>query len=460
MKLWQKTALTACAVLVLAVSVLSGLYLYQTRTSMLTVSCQRLEERCSFREESFLEKYNKRRTDSQSEQLQKIWLHYCASQLKDKSAVLLYQQETVYSDKCFEAGKTLHLPKLDGWNCFTVTQQGREYLFVGKPVDGVNQTELYVYEDVTDLFDNLTMLFWRSLVLAAAAIGGGVWLIGWLTRRNMLPLMRLQEAAQQIAQGNYSQRTMLESKDEIGTLSSSFDTMADSVEHTVQELTRSNQRQKRFISAVTHEFKTPLSGMLINTELLLNLKLSETECTESLLRIQREALRLERMVQKLLKLITLEQTPELRKTDVPALLERVADTLQSKYPSLQIQTECGVDWMLLNPDLMESVLLNLADNACKASQPGMTVKLTAEKSGFTVTDTGCGIAEADLDKVKEPFYVADKSRSKKQGGTGLGLSLAEEIVKVHGGTLTIESALGQGTTVKVMLNGNHSVMGQ
>lgn len=460
MKLWKKTALTACAVLVLAVSALSGLYLYQARTSMLTVSCQRLAERYSFREELFLEKYNKRRIDSQSERLRMIWLHYCASQLKDKSAVLLYQRKAAYSEKNFEAGKTMHLPNLGGWNCFTVTQQGREYLFVGKMVEGLNQTELYVYEDVTDLFDNLTRLFWRSLILAAAAIGGGSWLIGWLTRQNMLLLMRLQEAAQQIAQGDYAQRTHVESKDEIGTLSSSFDTMADSVERTVQELTRSNQRQKRFISAVTHEFKTPLSGMLMNTELLLHLNLSETERTESLLRIQRESLRLERMVQKLLLLITMEQTPELQKTDVPALLERVSDALQAKYPAIRIQTECSVDWMMLNPDLMESAILNLADNACKASQSGSYVKLTAEENSFTVSDIGCGIAEADLDKVKEPFYMADKSRSKKQGGTGLGLSLAEEIVKAHGGRLTIESTLGEGTTVRIILNGNESVMGR
>ena len=100
---------------------------------------------------------------------------------------------------------------------------------------------------------------------------------------------------------------------------------------------------------------------------------------------------------------------------------------------------------------MQSVLVNLVDNASKASAEGQIVTITADKTGFAVRDQGCGIPQEEIDRITEPFYMVDRSRSKKLGGVGLGLALVKEIVQAHGGKLEIESVVGEGTIVRVLI---------
>ena len=158
-------------------------------------------------------------------------------------------------------------------------------------------------------------------------------------------------------------------------------------------------------------------------------------------------------MQKLLKLITLDQSPELQPVSVPDLLDRVrestADTLNKRGVSLE--TECRVGALNLDADLMQSVLVNLVDNASKASHEGQTVSLTADDTGFAVRDHGCGIPQEEIERITEPFYMVDRSRSKSQGGVGLGLALVKEIVQAHNAKLEIESTVSYGTTVHVLL---------
>ena len=100
---------------------------------------------------------------------------------------------------------------------------------------------------------------------------------------------------------------------------------------------------------------------------------------------------------------------------------------------------------------MKTLLYNLIDNACKARESGQPVTLTgyvdSDRYRFCVTDSGCGIAEDDLAKITEPFYMVDKSRSRSMGGAGLGLSICNEIAKLHGSTLEIVSEVGKGTDI-------------
>ena len=100
---------------------------------------------------------------------------------------------------------------------------------------------------------------------------------------------------------------------------------------------------------------------------------------------------------------------------------------------------------------MCSALVNLTENACKASSPGQTVILRAYDSTLEVVDNGIGIPQEALGRITEPFYTVDKSRSKKHGGVGLGLALVQEIVRAHGAALEIDSTPGQGTTVRIHL---------
>ena len=101
-------------------------------------------------------------------------------------------------------------------------------------------------------------------------------------------------------------------------------------------------------------------------------------------------------------------------------------------------------------------LVNLVENSAKASAPGQIIRIQASQTGFAVSDHGRGIPEKDLQRVTDPFYMGDPSRSKANGGFGLGLALVREIAAVHGGTLTLESSVGEGTTARIVI-GNQTV---
>lgn len=308
-------------------------------------------------------------------------------------------------------------------------------------------------QDITPVYEQMRTLTFQFAAIGAVCIGLGLLLIALLVRRSLSPLQELQNAAAHIAAGSYEERVTVSSADEVGALARDFNAMAGAVEQRIEELTETAERQRLFIGGVTHEFKTPLTALLLNVDSLQNTYLDEEGRSAAIARIEHQTRWLERLVQKLLKLITLEQAPELRTSSVPELLERVkestADALTQRGVTLQM--ECHAERLDMDADLMQSVLVNLVDNAGKASQPGQTVSLTADAAGFTVRDHGCGIPREEIERITEPFYMVDRSRSKKQGGVGLGLALVKEIVRAHGGRLEIESAVDEGTTVRVLM---------
>ena len=127
----------------------------------------------------------------------------------------------------------------------------------------------------------------------------------------------------------------------------------------------------------------------------------------------------------------------------------VLDILKKYGVKLKLNVEKAT--VKAEPSLLKTLLYNLIDNACKASESGKPVTLTgyvdSDRYRFCVTDSGCGIAEDDLAKITEPFYMVDKSRSRSMGGAGLGLSICNEIAKLHGSTLEIVSEVGKGTDI-------------
>ena len=174
-----------------------------------------------------------------------------------------------------------------------------------------------------------------------------------------------------------------------------------------------------------------------------------------------EGRRLESLSRKLMDLIVLNKHDfPLRPVPLDAFLNRVGGTLR---PSLEQQgirlTVCAqAATALMEPDLMETVCLNLLDNARKAIETGGEILMEgfSQEDGtpcIQVTDSGRGIPAEDLNRVTEAFYMVDKSRSRTQGGAGLGLALCRRITELHGGTLELESSPGQGTVVRVRLKG-------
>lgn len=350
-----------------------------------------------------------------------------------------------------------------GWEL--LQNQGRCFVLASSPLllDG-EIIYLENWREVGDLFtlrakqyDVFSSLLMGLILLSALA---ALALSAWLSR----PLARLSAAARRMAAGEFSQRVAVKSDDELGRLSRDFNQMAKQLEQQVKELTDTARKQQDFLRSFAHETKTPLTSVIGYAELILSRPDPPELVQERAACIFREGRRLESLSRKLLNLIVLEnETLSLYAVEMSEFLEQAADVLR---PSLE---QAGICFQFcaepgtacIEPDLMESVCLNLLDNARKAVPEGGTIRLEGLRSGdgyrICVTDNGRGISPDDLTRITEPFYVADKSRARSQGGSGLGLTICQRIVFLHGGKLEFESQPNRGTRVSVWLKGDADI---
>lgn len=293
-------------------------------------------------------------------------------------------------------------------------------------------------------------------IIVAVAVGVSWLLSHWLTR----PLRTLSRVTRRLASGNMSCRAHVETNDEIGRLAEDFNYMAGKLEENIEELKDSVVRQEEFMGNFAHELKTPMTSIIGYADLLRAHNMSEEEQRDAAHYIFNEGRRLEGLSLKLLDLLVTKKRDFTLEPGSPKRI--IEDAVRLIAPSLyrqgiRLRTRCDDAMCLLEPDLIKSLILNLIDNARKALENGgaILVESFAAENGcvIRVTDNGRGIPEEALSKLTEAFYRVDKSRSRAQGGAGLGLSLCNEIAAIHGGELRFDSVLGKGTCVTVTLKG-------
>jgi two-component system, OmpR family, sensor kinase len=293
-----------------------------------------------------------------------------------------------------------------------------------------------------------------------AALGIAVALTLPLINLALRPLVEMERVSARIAAGALSLRLAEPAaRDEIGRLSRAFNSM-------VARLEAAFARQKRFVADVSHELRTPLTGLGGSLEILLfGAANDDEEATHHLMSgMYAEVERMQRLVADLLVLTRLDEGRlKLRLTtvEVSPLLADVCTQMQSQVhgQSLTYQVPPGLPALLGDADQLRRVFLNIVENALKFTPAGGCVELRAanEEQGWVtleIQDTGAGIPPEALPHVFERFYRADPSRTRQSwhmGGSGLGLSLARELVEAHGGTIAISSRVGQSTTVTLRL---------
>lgn len=267
-------------------------------------------------------------------------------------------------------------------------------------------------------------------------------------------------ATRQIAEGKLDQRIPVTGDDELGQLSADFNAMAARLETHVRELQDAARRQEDFIGSFAHEIKTPLTSIIGYADLLRSVPTTPEQVLRSAGYIFSEGRRLETLSRKLMDLIVLEkQSISLRPVPMDAFLRRVGGALRPALEASGIRLTVRADAARIpaDADLLESVCLNLLDNARKAMDGGGTAALEGltEEGGYCIrlTDSGKGIPAAELSRITEAFYMVDKSRARAQGGAGLGLAVCRRIVELHGGSMEFHSTEGEGTQVCVHLKG-------
>ena len=226
----------------------------------------------------------------------------------------------------------------------------------------------------------------------------------------------------------------------------------------VTEQHKSEKMRREFSANVSHELKTPLTAISGFAELLRDGLVRPEDVNSFAGKIYEEAGRLVALINDIIRLSQLDENdvpmPKER-TDLSAVTEAVTERLRPVAQQRGITLRFDGTQVLIDavPRLIDELVYNLCENAIKYNKENgsvtVRVRSEADKAVLSVSDTGIGIPEGDLDRIFERFYRVDKSHSKSTGGTGLGLSIAKHITAYHGGEIDIKSVLGEGTEIRV-----------
>jgi two-component system sensor histidine kinase BaeS len=278
-----------------------------------------------------------------------------------------------------------------------------------------------------------------------------------LARSITVPLRNLSRAAEQIEQGNFDQKVPLETKDEVGHLAAIFNRMAET-------LAINNSLRRQFLANIAHELRTPLAIIQGHLEGMVDGVIEPS--TEQLSSLHEEAIRLNRLITDLrdLSLAEVRQLVlEKSVTNINQIVSRALYMLKPLADAKDIRVDCILDEKLpeisADTDRISQVFYNIIVNAIRYSPANGIIKIvtiSAEIEGrlwlkILVADNGPGIAQEDIPHIFDHFYRGDKSRDRKSGGSGLGLAIVKQLVEIHGGQVTVESKLGEGSVFQVLL---------
>lgn len=329
------------------------------------------------------------------------------------------------------------------------------------PLDGAENFTLDLYYDVSEVYRaTRTQIVIYIEILSVLIVVGIV--VSWAISKFLTkPLDTLSKTSKGIADGYLTLRAVVNTNDEFGLLADNFNLMADSLENYIEQLKDEMERREKFMASFAHEIKTPMTSIIGYSDLIRCGALSADEIPKAANYIFSESKRLEKLSLKLLDLIVLKKRDfEFKKISISQTILDTAKAVKPKLISNNISffAKCEEGECFVEPDLFKSLIINLIDNASKAvDNKGGIIKLYSEMTEngciIKILDNGRGIPQEDIDKISQAFYRVDKSRSRKYGGAGLGLSLCSEIVAMHNGTIDFESELGKGTCVTVVLNG-------
>jgi len=344
---------------------------------------------------------------------------------------------------------------LDGRTVYsTVVDHGTPTRVLSMPVERQGKIDrvlqlAYPLDGVIRQIDRLT---WTLLILApfgllVAALGGT-----FLTNRSLRPVSEIANLASRLGASDLSERLPVSGRDEFSELSSSFNAMLSRLEEAFN-------RQRQFTADASHELRTPLSIIKVNASQALEHPWPEDRYREFLTAIDAASDRQSRIVEELLFLARADAGRLARDMALVCLLEALEEAADAvsrpDRPPIQLES---IDPGFMVPGSgseLTRLWTNLLENAVRHTPPDGAVTVSAmvdaESVTVSVTDTGEGIAPEHLPHLGERFYRVDAARATETGGNGLGLAICRSITKAHGGQMTIESKVGEGTVVRIRL---------
>lgn len=269
-----------------------------------------------------------------------------------------------------------------------------------------------------------------------------------------LPLIRMKQATEKLSQGDFSVTLNQYSNDELGELGQSIQLLATDLQHLKKE-------RNDFLSSISHELQTPLTYIKGYADIANRKETDPSQKEKYLAIIQEEAERVSNLVKDLFDLARLDQnTFTIRKEEVELhpYLDKIIKKINPMFEKKRIKLtySCSNDvFIKVDPERFKQVIFNLLDNALKYSPSDttvlLTVKIEEKEVLISIKDQGIGVPSDDLPFIFNRLYRVEKSRSRKSGGSGLGLSIVKEIVEAHGGRVMVKSELEKGTEMIIAL---------
>ncbi len=296
-------------------------------------------------------------------------------------------------------------------------------------------------------------LIWVGLIMMLISVGISYVVVAQITR----PLLELTEAVKTIRSGQLGRTVSIDRRDEVGILARTFNDMSI-------QLKRNDTMRRHLFANIAHELRTPLTIVQGNLEGLVDDVIPADKSI--FLSMEDEVLRLNRLVQDLRDL-SLAEINELvlhkKESNVNILLQRAVSMLRpltdEKELMVTVNLDDAIPLLYIDTDRINQVIYNILNNAIRYIDRGRAIyietqlirNMSVPSVQILIADTGNGIAPEDMPHIFQYFYRGEKSRSRKSGGSGIGLALARQFVLCHGGSIRAESQMGKGTTFYIIL---------
>ncbi len=445
MRFWQKTYIFTLILFLacLNVGILSlTVYTYRrnVETTETAVSAEQYYVAMSFERD-----YNDM-TDSNVYPNPSLLMQSFGTYYGDKHILLAFEENNriVYSNFKYEydiGDNMLRHTDFDGKRYILISSQicdGKYKIIFGKNVESLD-TE----------FRSLLFVYIMTAIIVSLALGTCLYFI---LRKLSGPLEKLRKATEVIEKGDFTVTVEEKGKDEFTLLAGSFNAMLSKINEQMASLEQEADRKQMLVDNMAHELRTPLTSIHGYAEYIEKAKITEEDKVMAAKYIMSEAKRLQKISEILLDdAFIRENDIEMKSIRLDEIMTDVADKLQLRADNAQVIINRDFSPVTIsgNETLLSMLFYNLTENAIKACAPGGKVMISCGKDGAVIEDNGKGMAQEQLLHITEPFYRTDKSRSRAEGGAGLGLALCKRIANTHGATMRFESESGKGTKIFV-----------
>lgn len=452
MKLWKKLTVMFLLFLITSLAVCGTITLSYTRKLNISRAMSNYEQQLEAVSYTFDQFGARQEFEEMSNTVQNAYLQFefkkCCGEgyalLKDGNAVINLTDYDIINPDALGEGAVVQ------------TIENKKILILKKILQEIDGYEIFSIRDITENFRETERQLGMYLLIYLAVSGAAAVCVALVVKRLLKPLKELEQAAGQLSSGNLKERVAVRSSDEVGEVGLAFNRMASEIEHQVDDL-------KLLLGALNHEIKTPMTSIIGYSESLIHVKLPEEQRQRALKYIYQEGKRLESLSGKMMSLLGLYEEGAFEFTWVSAddLFERVREmeAVSAKAHGIALKVESqGNGTFFVEPVLMESLIGNLVQNGIRASEAGNTVIMRETMDGMEVEDFGRGIPEGEITNITKAFYMVDKSRSRKEGGAGLGLAICGQIADLHHARLEIKSREGEGTVVSIHFTDDYKML--